>query len=295
MKDYLITCSSTVDLPKEYLEQRNIPYVQFHFEIDGKEYKDDLGVTVTYEEFYQKIKEGANTKTSQVNVKEYVEFFTPLLEEGYDILHVELSSGISGSSNSANIAKNELESKYPDRKIMVVDSLGASSGFGLLVDTLKTMKDNGATMEEVYEWAENNKLNVHHWFFSTSLEHYKKGGRISSTAFFFGSLLNIFPLLNVSNDGRLIVRQKVHGKKKLFKEMLSKMEENAIDGLNYSGKCFMCHSDSLEDAKTMASLIEAKFPKLNGKVMINNIGTTIGSHTGCGTVAIFFYGKKRIN
>ena len=293
MNKYLITTSTTADLNKDYFDSLNVPYISFHFEIGGKEYKDDLGVTISSEKFYKMIKEGADTKTSQVNASEYIEFFSKYLEEGYDVLHIELSSGISGSFNSALIAKEELSKKYPNNKLIIVDSLAASSGLGLLVDTCKTMKDCGATIDEVYSFLENNKLNLHHWFFSTDLEHYKKGGRISSTALFFSNLLSIFPLLNVSNIGKLEVRKKIHGKKSLYKEIVKKMEVSAVDGLNYSKKCFLCHSDSLEDAKIVAKMIEDKFENLDGKVLINNIGTTIGSHTGCGTVAIFFYGEER--
>ena len=295
MKEYLITTSSTVDISRKFLEEKNIPFVKFHFEIDGKEYFDDIWQSMSYDEFYKKIKNGSSTKTSQVNVNEYIEFFTPYLEKGLDILHIELSSGISGSYNSLRVAKDELMKKYPNSKLLIIDSLAASSGFGLLVDTMVEMKENGSTIEEVRDWVEENKLSMHHWFFSTNLEHYFKGGRISKTAFIVGNLLSIFPILNVSNEGKLVVRKKVHGKKNLFKEMLKKMEENALDGLDYSGKCFMCQSFIEEDSKLLAKMIEDKFPKLRGKVVINNIGTTIGSHTGCGTVAVFFYGKKRVD
>ena len=293
MKEYLITTSTPADMEKGYFLEREIPYICFHYEIDGKEYLDDLGDSMSNEEFYKRIKKGADTKTSQVNVSEYLDFFGKYLEKGYDILHVELSSGISGSYNSALLAKKELDKKYPNNKLLIVDSLCASSGLGLFVDSLKTMKDSGSSIEEVYEWAENNKLTVHHWFFSTNLEHFKKGGRISNIAFVFSNLLSIYPLLNVSNEGKLVARKKIHGKKNLFKEMVNKMVENAT--IDYSKKCYICQSDSLEDASLLAKMIEEKFPKLNGKVLITNIGTTIGSHTGCGTVAVFFYGKERTN
>lgn len=295
MEKYLITCSGIVDLPREYLKERNIPYICYKVKINDQDYIDDLGVTMSYDEFYKRMDRGEVAITSLINQEKYVEFFTPFLEEGYDILHIELSSGISGTYNSCYLAKNELLEKYKNRKILVVDSLCASSGYGMLVDTLRDLQDEGKSIDEVYEYALENRLSIHHWFFSTNLEHYKRGGRISQTAYFFGNLLNIYPLLNMDYMGRLIVRKKIHGKKKLFKEMIDRMEENAIDGINYSGKCYICNSNIKEDALVLKEMIKERFPNIKGDIIINDIGTTIGSHTGSGTAAIFFFGTKRDN
>ena len=237
--------------------------------------------------------EGAETKTSQVNVAEYVDFFTPFLKEGKDILHVTLSSGISGTINSARSAAEILSAEYPERKIYIVDSLGASSGYGLLMDTLADKRDEGLTIDEARDWLEENKLHLHHWFFSTDLSFYVKGGRISKAAGFFGTMLNICPLLNMDDQGKLIPRFKIRTKKKVIRAVVDKMEEYAEGGLDYSGKCYISQSACIEDAREVARLVEERFPKLNGKVEINNIGTTIGSHTGPGTVALFFWGNKR--
>lgn len=295
MNNFVITCCSTVDLEKEYLEKRNIPYVCFHYTLDEIEYPDDLGVSISADVFFDKIAKGATPTTSQVNSEQYIKFWEPFLEKGQNILHVTLSSGISGSYNSAMLAKRYLEEKYPNLKIKVVDSLGASSGYGLLMSYLADLRDEGKTFDACYEWAEANKLNVHHWFFSTDLTSYKRGGRISTTSFFLGQLLKICPLLNMDNLGRLIPRKKVRTKEKTMVEIVKRMEEHAQDGYNYSGKCYMCHSACLDDAKKVASMVEAKFPNLNGRVVINNIGTVIGSHTGPGTIALFFMGDKREN
>ncbi|QSX06503.1 DegV family protein [Sedimentibacter sp. zth1] len=293
MQQYAITCCSTADMPNEYFQEKSIQYVCFHFSIDGKQYQDDLGKSMPYKEFYEKISTGSQATTSQVNVQEFIEFFEPLLIAGKDILHVSLSSGLSGAYNSANIAKNDLLNKYPNRKIEIVDSLGASSGYGLLIEMLTDMRDNGASYEEVHKWAENNKLLIHHWFFSTDLTSYIKGGRISKTAGLFGTILGICPLLNMDDKGHLIPREKIRSKKKVIYEIVEKMKVNAQNGLNYSGKCFISHSACLNDARAVADLIEATFKNLNGKVMINSVGTVIGSHTGPGTVALFFIGGKR--
>lgn len=293
MADYILSCCSTADLTKEHFEEIDVKYICFHYEMDGKQYADDLGQTMPFDLFYQKMEQGADTKTSQVNAEEYEEYFEGFLKEGKDVLHLCLSSGISGTVNSANIAKEKLLEKYPDRKIFIVDSLGASSGYGLIMDTLATMRKDGKTIEELYDWVEEHKLNLHHWFFSTDLSFYIKGGRISKTAGAIGSVLNICPLLNMDYLGRLIPRFKIRTKKKVIRAIVDKMEENAQDGLDYSGKCYISQSACIEDAKEVARLVEERFPKLHGKVKINDIGTTIGSHTGPGTVALFFWGKKR--
>lgn len=295
MKDYILSCCSTADLSAEHFEKRDIDYICFHYEMDGIYYMDDLGKTMPFDKFYQAMVDGADTKTSQVNAEEYQEYFEKFLKEGKDVLHLCLSSGISGSANSAMIAKAELEKKYPDRKIYVVDSLAASSGFGLIMDKLADLRDEGMSIDELYNWTEENKLKLHHWFFSTDLTFFIKGGRVSKTAGIVGGLLGICPLLNVDNVGKLIPRYKVKGKKKVIKKIVEKMEELAQDGNDYSGKCYISQSACYEDAESVAKLIEEKFPKLNGKVEINNIGTTIGSHTGPGTVALFFWGKERID
>lgn len=295
MSEYIITCESTADLSPEHFERRNIKYVSFMFNLDSKEYADDLGQTIPFEEFYKKISEGAMPTTSQVNVGRYIEFFEPMLEAGNDIIHIGFSSGISGSFNSLSVAHSELVQKYPQRKFLIIDSLAASSGYGLLMEMAADKRDEGYSIDDLYNWVEEIKLKIHHWFFSTDLVHYKRGGRISATSAMVGTLLNICPLMNVSDDGKLIPRRKIRTKKKVIVEIVKEMEEHAENGYDYDGKCFMCHSACYEDAKEVAELIEQKFPKLNGKVVINNVGTVIGSHTGPGTVALFFVGDPRVD
>lgn len=293
MKNYILSCCSTSDLSKEHMERRDIHYICFHFELDGRDYPDDLGESMPYPEFYQRMARGAMTKTSQVSIGEYVSYFEAFLQQGRDILHVCLSSGLSGTVNSAQLAKDELSAKYPDRQIYIVDSLGASSGTGLIMETLADMRDEGRSIEECYHWIEDHKLELHHWFFSTDLTFYIRGGRVSKTSGFIGGVLGICPLLNMDHLGHLVPRYKIRTKKKVIRTIVDKMKAHAKDGLDYSGKCFISQSACLEDAKAVAALVEKTFPHLNGKVVINNIGTTIGSHTGPGTVALFFWGDKR--
>ncbi|MDR3599352.1 MAG: DegV family protein [Desulfosporosinus sp.] len=293
MPGYVLTCCSTADMPYEYFQKRNIPFVCFHYNMDGNDYLDDLGQTMSFEEFYGRIAAGAMPTTSQVNVGEVISFFEPYLKDGKDILHISLSTGLSGAYNSACIAREELLLKYPGQKILIVDSLGASSGYGLLTAAAADMRDKGATLEDVYSWVEENKLNVHHWFFSTNLTHYKRGGRISVTSAAIGTLLNICPLLNMSYDGKLIPWTKIRGKNHVITEIVHMMEVHVQNGTEYSGKCFISNSACYDDARKVADLIEEKFLHLDGPVMINSVGTVIGAHTGPGTVALFFFGDKR--
>ncbi len=295
MSDYILSCCSTADMPKSFFEERNVAYVCFHFNMDGKDYPDDLGESMPFPEFYKRIEEGAQPTTSQVNVEEFINFFEPFLKEGKDILHVSLSSGLSGSFNSASIAARDLMEKYPERTIKVVDSLGASSGFGVLMTYLADLRDEGKSLTEVYDWAEKNKLRVHHWFFSTDLTSYKRGGRISATSAMVGTLLGICPLLNMDNEGHLIPRKKIRTKKKVIEELVNMMKEHVEDGPDYKGYCYISNSACEEDAEKVRDLVEAYCPNLKGKVLINSIGTVIGSHTGPGTVALFFLGDERVD
>lgn len=293
MSEYILSCCSTADLSREHFDNRDIHYVCFHFELAGKQFTDDLGQSISFLDFYQAMANGADTRTSQVNVEEYEQYFESYLKEGKDILHLTLSSGISGTVNSAVIARDTLREKYPDRRIYVVDSLAASSGYGLLMDKLADLRDGGMDIEELYRWAEDNKLKLQHWFFTSDLTYLIRGGRVSKAAGLVGSMLNICPLLNVDYKGRLINRAKVRTKRKVIQAMVDKMKEHAQEGVDYSGKCYMSQSACMEDARAVADLVEEAFPKLQGKVEINNIGTTIGSHTGPGTVALFFWGDER--
>ena len=293
MSNYILSCCSTADLTKEHFHKRDINYICFHYELDGVEYKDDLGETMSFDAFYGAMTNGADTKTSQINASEFEAYFEPFLQQGKDILHICLSSGISGVLNSAMIAKDILEEKYPERKVLVVDSLCASSGFGLFMDKLADLRDEGMEMEALCDWANENKKKLQSWFFTSDLTFFVKGGRVTKTAGFVGSVLSICPLLHVDKDGKLIPRYKIRTKKKVIEAIVHQMELHAQGGFDYSGKCYISQSACREDAEAVAALIESRFPKLNGKVEINHIGTTIGSHTGPGTVALFFWGDER--
>lgn len=293
MGNFVLTCCSTADLTAEHLKERKIAYIPFHFYLDGVEYLDDLGASMPFEKFYNEMKAGKMTKTSQVNSDEFETFFEPFLKEGKDIIHVTLSSGISGVYNSANIAAEVLLQKYFDRKIYIIDSLTASAGYGLLMDKLADLRDAGKSVVEVARYAKDNRHRLNGYFFSADLTYYVRGGRLSKTSGVIGNLLGICPMMYINQDGKLVVKEKVRTKKKAIKRIVEIMEAQADNGRNYSGKCYLSMSACEEEAKETADLIEERFPHLDGKVRINSIGTTIGSHTGPGTIAIFFWGKEK--
>ena len=292
---YILSCCSTVDLKKEHLEKLNISYACFHYVMDGVEYPDDLGQTMSFDEFYNRLKNGSDSTSSQISVGEYEDYFRKLLKSGKDVIHISFSSGLSGSYRSACTAADILKEEFRNQKLYVVDSLAASSGYGLFMDTLAQKRDEGMSIDELRDWAEENKLNLHHWFFSTDLTFFVKGGRVSKVSGMIGGVFEICPLLNVSVDGKLIPRAKIRTKKKVIPEIVNRMIEHADSGKNYNGKVYMCNSDCYDDAKAVADLVKSNFKKIDGDVLINSIGTVIGTHTGPGTVALFFWGDKRVD
>lgn len=290
---YTITCCSTADMPASYMEEHAIPYACFHFHLNGKEYADDLGASIPFEEFYRQIDEGAMPTTAQINPEEYEALFLPILKEGRDICHLTLSSGISGSINSARIAAANLMEEYPERKIIVIDSLCASVGYGLLVDTALTLQKEGMDLDTLADWLIKNRTKLHHWFTTSDLTHLRRGGRVSASAAFFGNMLGICPIMQVSRTGTLIPQDKCRGSKKALRELKDRMVRYAQDGPAYKGKCFIGHSARPQEAQYLAGLIEEAFPQLKGQILITSIGTVIGSHTGPGTVVAAFWGGER--
>lgn len=289
---YIISCCTTTDMTKEHYESHNEKYIGFHYSINGKAYTDDMGETMSMKEFYQYIRKGAETSTSQVAVGEYVDYFRKLLSTGEDILHVTLSSGISSTVQSATAAAEMLAEEFPERRIFIVDSLCASSGSGMLVDMLAAKRDAGVPIEEAYQWAIDHRLEVSHWFCSTDLTYYIKGGRISKISGVIGGAFKICPLLNVNPDGKLVPISKVRTKKKVLAALVDKMVQHAQGGLDYDGLCYISNSDCYEDAEFVKNLVLEKFKNVKD-VPIFDVGTTIGCHTGTGTVALFFMGDKR--
>ena len=293
MSDCILSCCTPVDTSPEWLKERDIICLPFHFSIGNAQYDDDFWSGWKPEQMYARMLAGEDAKTSQVTVAEYTAHFKQYLSEGKDILHLTLSSGISGTYNSAMVAAMEVKEAYPERKIIVMDSLAASAGFGLLMDRLAVLRDQGKTIDELAAFVRKYRLHIHHWFFTSDLTFLIKGGRVTKTAGFFGNLLNIIPLLRVDPMGKLVPCEKIRTKRKVISRMVEKMEENAKDGTAYDLPCYISHSACLHDAEAVRGLIEQHFPNMQGKVHLFNIGPMIGCHTGPGTVALFFWGNKR--
>ena len=290
---YKITTCSTADMPEAFFKGRDIAWVPFKILIDGKSYPDDLGKTIPYDELFRLIAGGAMPTTSQVNTEEYEAFWEPFLKEGMDILHIATSSGISGTYNSAVLAAEDLRERFPDRRIYVIDSLCASSGMGVLATMLADRRDEGMEIDELADYADGLRWKVNHWFTSTDLTSFFRGGRISRTSFMFGRMLNICPVMLVDDKGRLLPSENVRTKKKSLAGLLNHMKERAEDGLDYSGPCYISNSAVPEDAAWLKAEIEKTFPRMKEPVRVMSIGGVIGSHTGPGTVALFFIGKDR--
>lgn len=262
-----------------------------HYSVDGKDFLDTLEDREPMSEFYKKMSDGAMPTTSQVNVEEYIAYFERLFAQSDEVLHICLSSGITGTFNSAMIAKSELEEKYHDKKLVLIDSLNASCGYGILALRAAKMRDDGRTLAETAEYIERLKHKLESWFFSTDLTSYVRGGRLSQVSGWFGTVLKICPLLCIDEAGKLIPKEKCRGKAKAIAACFDKMISLAENGTDYDGECYIANSACYDDAKALSDMIEKSFPKLMGKVNIVDVGKIIGSHTGVGTTGLFFVGK----
>lgn len=287
MSDYIITVNSTVDTTKEWLKERGVPYIPLKYTIDGKTYSDMDGLSS--KEFFEKLREGKMSTTSQVNPEEARAALEPYLKEGKDILHLAFSSGLSGTCNSMKIAAEELQEEYPERKIIVVDTLCACLGEALLLYYVLKQKDAGATIEEAARWAEEHKLHVCHNVTVDDLIHLHRGGRVSKTSAVLGTMVQIKPIIIMDDHGCLKVVGKERGRKKSLNKIVD-MSVKQAEGYN-NEIAMITHGDCLEDAEYVAKLVREKMGIQN--IYINNIGTVIGGHTGPGVVALFFMGDKR--
>lgn len=290
MAQYEIFTDATSDLPPEVIDSLGIKVIPMDFEIDGKiysHYPDER--ELDSESFYNMAEEGAMITTTQITPVRFIEYFTPILKEGKDIFYICFSSGLSGTYGSSEIAILNLKEDYPDRKIMSVDSLCASSGEGLLVYLAAKEKENGKTIEELYDWVERNRLNICHWYKVDDLFHLKRGGRISSVAATFGTALNIKPLLNMDNDGKLQLVEKLRGTKTCEHHMVNKLKDNYLpDKYN---TVIISHADCEHEAVLLEQMLKKEFEV--DEIIHSKIGPIIGAHSGKGTLLINFYGKQR--
>ena len=292
-RQFTLSCCSTVDLPYSYMADRDIPVLFYTYVVDGREYVDDMGRDPeALPRFYRFLEEGKLPQTSQINVGTYLTFFEKLLQKG-DLLHIAFTSGQSGSVHNAMLAAKELQEKYPDRKLIVIDSLCSSSGYGMLVDTVADLRDAGKSIEEAAQWVRENRNTVHHQFFSSNMTQFRRTGRVSGAAAMVATIMSICPIMRVDDAGAIKAYGKVRGKKKAVETTIETMAKHAQGGENYDKRCYVCHSQCPEDAQMLIDGLEARFPRIKGKIRLCDIGTIIGSHSGPGTVAVFFYGDER--
>ena len=289
MSEYVITTDNNSDLPEKYLKDHGIGCMYLSYSMDGKNYTHEN--FLPEHEFYEAMRNGSMPTTAQVNPENAKALLEPYLKEGKDILHIAFSSGLSGTYNSSRIAAEELMEEYPDRRIIVVDSLSASLGQGLLVWLAQQKKELGQTLEDVADWAEKNKLKMVHLFTVDDLNHLYRGGRVSRTTAIVGSMLNIKPVLHVDNEGKLTAIGKVRGRKKALQELVKLMDEKIG---SFGADCdtiFISHGDCEQDAQYVAAKVKEKYNIKN--IIINQVGATIGAHSGPGTMALFFVGDVR--
>lgn len=292
-RQFTLSCCSTVDLPYSYMADRDIPVLFYTYVVDGREYVDDMGRDPeALPRFYRFLEEGKLPQTSQINVGTYLSFFEKLLQKG-DLLHIAFTSGQSGSVHNAMLAAKELQVKYPERKLIVIDSLCSSSGYGMLVDTVADLRDAGKSIEEAAQWVRENRNTVHHQFFSSNMTQFRRTGRVSGAAAMVATIMSICPIMRLDDAGAIKAYGKVRGKKKAVETTIEAMAKHAQGGENYDKRCYVCHSQCPEDAQMLIDGLEARFPRIKGKIRLCDIGTIIGSHSGPGTVAVFFYGDER--
>lgn len=292
-RKFILSCCSTVDLPYDHMESREIPVLSYTYLVDGREYVDDMGRDPqSRPRFYQLLAQGKLPQTSQINVARYMEFFESLLQKG-DVLHLAFTSGQSASVNNAYAAAAELREKYPERKLIVVDTLCSSSGYGLLVDTVADLRDQGVSIEEAEQWTLANRNKVHHQFFSSNMTQFHRTGRVSGAAAAVATILNICPLMRLDAAGAIKAYDKVRGKKKAIAATVDAVAAHAQGGTDYDQRMWVCHSECRQDADLMIAALEERFPRERGRIRLCNIGPVIGSHSGTGTVAVFFMGDER--
>lgn len=289
-KPYIITTDNTTDLPPEFLERHKLPLLKLSYTLEGVCYDGETVPDLTTKEFYDRLRTGAMPVTQQVNPEQSRRMFEPYLKQGLDVLHIAFSSGLSGTCQSAFAAAKELAEEYSDNRVVVVDSLCASMGEGLLVSEALRRQQQDMPLDELYDWLMSHRLNLVHDVVADDLFHLHRGGRVSKTAAIMGSALGIKPLIYLNDEGKLTAFGKMRGKKAALAAMADRLARR-ID-ISTSSLVYICHSDALEDAELLQKLVTEKRVGVEN-FLISSIGPTIGSHTGTGTVAIFYFAADR--
>jgi len=293
MNNYVLSCCSTSDLTFYEYKELDIEHISFHYFMDDVEHTDDNFTSITSDAFYNAMSNGVKTRTSQVNVEEFTTYFEKFLLKGKDILHVTLSSGISGVINSATIAATLLKEKYPSRKIIIVDSLCGSGGYAFLMYKLSKLKKEGHTIEELNEYAINNRLRIIHLLFPTDLRYFFNGGRVKKAVGFISNILHFCPIIESNKEGKMVLKKKAIGKKHALNDLYDLFKETVDNGVNYNDLLIIAHAHMKEDAETLKEKILSEFINLKDKIKIMEIGTTMGSHCGPGTMMLNYFGKVR--
>lgn len=291
MAEYIISTDTSCDFPLEYVKQHQLPLVTLFYSIDGVTGENGCPSSDVLKNFYDKMRAGSMTKTQQASIEDTEKVFREILKEGKDILHIAFSSGLSGTANAARLAAENMMEEFPGRKIIVIDSLCASLGQGLLVDYALKLQQQGKTMEETAKWLEDHIQNICHLFTVEDLKYLQRGGRISKTTALVGTMIGIKPVLHVDPEGKLVSISKVRGRKQSIQALVNKMEENIGKYRGEKQPIFISHGDCIEDANYLAELVKERFDY--DEFLINDVGPTIGAHSGPGTLALFFMGETR--
>lgn len=287
---YRIVTDSTADLTAELIRQMDVTVLPLHYMIDGKTYTDDvLHPEMTSAEFYSKVRAGSMPTTSQITPEMFRQAIEPMLAAGQDVLYIAFSSGLSGTYNASRLAFEDLRAQYPGRQLVTVDSLAASMGEGMLVYLACAQRDAGKSLAEVAAWVEENRLHLAHWFTVDDLNHLKRGGRVSGATAFFGTMLNIKPVLHVDDAGHLIPMEKVRGRRQSLDALVAHVGKTALHPEQQ--EMFLSHGDSPADAQYVVSQLKKQYGVK--KVHLGDIGPVIGAHSGPGTIALFFLAENR--
>ena len=288
MSEYIIFTDSCCDIKPELLQQWGVPYANMTFSFDGED-KEYIGTDISNHDFYDRMRQGAHARTAAINADTFARAFTPILEEGKDILYVAFSSGLSTTVNSAHMAADDLKESYPDRKIVIVDTLAASAGGGLMVYMAIAKKNQGATIEENAAYMESLVPQHCIWFTVDDLEYLKRGGRVSPLVAFAGGVLGIKPIMQMDEEGHLVKVSTARGRKKAIEALAEKYAELSYEEKNTP--IFISHAEAENDAKQLADILKQRHGA--EVTLITEIGPVIGSHAGPGTIALFFIGKHR--